>query len=279
MLVAVKAGGLCHLPDRVPHPKPLRPAAADQGRPLLQGEAGLLRRRGAADHQDKLPPGRRLPIEEGCLGERGADGLLVDLAQLPAQGGGPVTEDVQQIRQGGVQLVGRLVENHGALLPGQGLEALPPLPPAGGEEALEGEASGGQAREGQGADQGAAPGNSDDVHPVLGAQAHQLLPRVADGGHPRVGYQSAALPGQQPAQHRLAGGGAVVLMVADQTLFQAKMVEKLQGDPGVLGGDEIRGGEGLQGPGAQVPQVPDGRGHQVERSGHRLGLLYGMSRK
>ena len=59
-----------------------------------------------------------------------------------------------------------------------------------------------------------------------------------------------------------------MLVVAHKGLLHAEVVEELEGHPGVLGGDEVRRLQGLQGPGAEVPQVPDGGRHQVQCAAH-----------
>ena len=71
------------------------------------------------------------------------------------------------------------------------------------------------------------PGGSEPPGgPVVRAQAHQILPGIADGRGARVGDQGAALPGQQPGQDGRAGGGTVVLVVAHQGPAQRLPVRK-----------------------------------------------------
>ena len=184
----------------------------------------------------------------------------MELGQLPAEGGLPVPQDLQEVREGGPQAVGGLVEDHGALLPDQGREALPALLPPHGEEALKGEAPRSKPADRQGGDQGTAPRDGLHGHALRRAELHQGLAGIADGGGPGVGDQGAGLPGQEPGENGRARRGLIVLVVAHQGLFDAEVVEELQGHPGVLGGDEVRPGQGLHRPGTEVPQVADGGG-------------------
>ena len=59
-----------------------------------------------------------------------------------------------------------------------------------------------------------------------------------------------------------------VLCLEDIQLPDAEAVQKLQRDPGILRGHEVRLSQGLLGPGREVPQVADGRGDQIERAAH-----------
>ena len=155
------------------------------------------------------------------------------------------------------------MEHHGPLLAGQLLQPGAALLFVGGQKSLEAEAPRGQARHRQGAHGGAAAGDGLHGDALLAAQAHQVLSGVADGRGAGVRHQGAALPAQQALRNGGAGGGPVVLMIADQGLPDVKMVQQPQGHPGVLGGDKIGLGQSLHRPGRQVPQVADGRGHQI----------------
>ena len=159
--------------------------------------------------------------------------------------------------------MGRLVEHHGPYLAGQFLQRGAALLFAGGQEALEGEPPRVQPRHSQGRDGGAAAGDGLYRHAVSGAQGHQILAGVADGGGARIRHQCAGLTLQQAGQNGLPCGGAVMLVVADQRLPDVEVVQQLYGHAGVLGGDEIRPGQRLHGTGGKVSQIADGRGHQI----------------
>ena len=206
----------------------------------------------------------------GGLGEGGFPDLLVELGQLPAEGDAAVpAKGGGQFVQSGPQPVGRLVEDDGPHLPVQGGQPLAAQPALGGQKALEHPAGGVLSRDGQGGDAGRRPRHRGD-----GDAAGQRVPDddragVGDAGHPGVGAEGAALPCLDPAEDALAPAKGV-LVVADHGLFQAQMVQKPHGDPGVLGGDKIRRPKRSGGPRGHVLQVADGGGDDVKRSGHRF---------
>ena len=183
-------------------------------------------------------------------------------AAVPAKGGG-------QLVQGGPQPVGRLVEEDGPPLPLQRGQTPAAQPALGGQKALKHPAGGVLPRDGQGGDAGRRPRHRSD-----GDAPGQRVPDddragVGDAGHPRVGAEGAALPCLDPAEDALPPAQGV-LVVADHGFFQAQMVQKPHGDPGVLGGDEIRRPQRGGGPGGHVLQVADGGGDDIERSGHKI---------
>ena len=126
--------------------------------------------------------------------------------------------------------MGRFVEDHGAGFVLQGVQMLPTAFLVDGEEALEGEASGGQTADGQGVDGGAAAGDDDDRHAVFRAEPHEALPGVGDGGSTGVRHQGTALSRQEPLEDGLPGGDLVVLVIADERLADKVPLLYVQGD-------------------------------------------------
>ena len=103
---------------------------------------------------------------------------------------------------------------------------------------------------------------------VFAAEPDEILARVADGWRPGVGHEGARLPAEQAGKDRLSRRRAVVLVVAHERLFNLKMVQQLHGHARILGGDEIRAAQRLDGAGREIPEVSDGRSHQIYNSGH-----------
>ena len=97
----------------------------------------------------------------------------------------------------------------------------------------------------------------------MGALGYQHLSRVRDGRHSRVGDQGAGLPLLNAVADNLSPLVFVVLKIADHGLFNAKMIQQLQGDPGVFGGDEVRLGQSLLSPGGKVSQIPNRSPHNI----------------
>ena len=107
-------------------------------------------------------------------------------------------------------------------------------------EKLKSEPPGGQPADGQGRQGRRRPGHHIHGNPRLGAGSHQGFPRVGDGGHPRVTDQGAGFPLLQAGHDQRPVFQLVMFKVRDQRLFDAKMVQQLQGHPGVLCGHKVR---------------------------------------
>ena len=170
--------------------------------------------------------------------------------------------------------MGRLVEDHGALLPHQREQVLPAAFLVGGEEALKGEACRGKPADGQGADGGGR--SRDDLYRDggFGAEAHQILPGVGDAGHAGVGHHGTAFPRQNPGNNLFPPFPEVVFVVAHQGLFDGKVVQKLQGDAGILRGDKVHRLQNFHRAGGKVLQIADGRTYNIE-NGHNSSFMAG----
>ena len=188
----------------------------------------------------------------------------MELGQFPAQRDPPLrSEGRQQVIQGGAQLMGRLVEDHGALLPAKALEVRRTVLLVHRQKALEGEPAGGQTADRQRRHQRAGAGNGAHLHPRLSALRHQLFAGVADGRCARVRHQSAVFSRQNAAQDLRAAALGVMPVIAHHGLFDTQMVQDLQRHTGILGGDKIRLPQGLDDAFTQIPQISDGGGHQI----------------
>ena len=108
------------------------------------------------------------------------------------------------------------------------------------------------------------PGMAQTVTPARGALGHQRLAGVGDGRGTGVRHQGAGLPRQQPPKNLLPALGLVVFIVAHQGLFDPQVVEELEADPGVLGGDEVRQGQGVPTAWEMSPRLPMGVGTRLE---------------
>ncbi len=187
----------------------------------------------------------------------------MDFRDLPADAEFPVAQRVQQVPQGGGELVGRLIEDEGAGLGLQELELHAPFLLVDFQEAFEGEAAGVHAGEGQRRREGRGAGDGVDRDAVLEAQVDEVLPRVRDGRHAGVGDQRAVLALQDACEELRTLLVLIVLMVAHHGCLDVEVVQQFQGDPGVLGRDEVGGLQCLDGPGREVREVPDGGpGHE-----------------
>ena len=198
----------------------------------------------------------------------------MEFCQFPAQGRLPVAEGIQQIGKGRFQAVGGLVEDEGSFFAQQLPEAFPAFGFIDREESLEYEASGRQAADGQGGDQGAAARHGLNGNAAFRAQADQVLARVADSGRASVGNQGAGLTGQETVQYKGACGSFIVFMVADHGLFEAQVAQEFHRYAGILGGDKAGAFQGGGGSWAKILQVANRRCHQVKNSVHCRDLLF-----
>ena len=160
------------------------------------------------------------------------------------------------------------MEHHRPLLPRKLLQARAPLLPVRREEAFKRKPPRRQTRHRQRAHRRAAARHGLHRDAVFAAEPDEILARVADGWRPGVGHEGARLPAEQAGKDRLSRCRAVVLMVAHERLFDLKMVQQLHGHARILGGDEIRAAQRLDGAGREIPEVSDGRSHQIYNSGH-----------
>ena len=193
----------------------------------------------------------------------------MEFGQLPAQAHRAIRPETGcQILQRGGELVGGFVENHGPPLLGQGFQMLPAAFFGGGEKTLKAEPPGGLPGDAQGGDGGAGTGDGAHRDSRLGALFDQIFSRVGNGGAACVGNQGAGLAVQNPLDDLVSFEGLVMLVVADKAFFDAQMIQQFQGDPGILGGDEVRLFQGFPAPDGDVPQIADGGGNEIEHSGH-----------
>ena len=150
----------------------------------------------------------------------------MELGEFPAQRDTPLgAKGIPQIPQGGRQLVGRLVEQHGPLLTPELLQVGPAIFLVHSQKSLKGKPAGGQARGRQRGDQGARSRDGNHAHTGGGALGHQLLAGVADRRGARVSDQSAVFARQKAAEDRRPAGAGVVPVIAQHRLFQPQMIE------------------------------------------------------
>jgi hypothetical protein len=60
-----------------------------------------------------------------------------------------------------------------------------------------------------------------------------------------------------------------MLKVADKALFDAQIIQKLQGDPGILRGNKIRLLQCLPATDGDVPQITDRCGDEIQHACHK----------
>ena len=137
-----------------------------------------------------------------------------------------------------------------------------------GQEALKREAPRRQAGHAQRRDGGAGAGDGADRHARLRAQADQILAGVGDGRGSGVRHERARLARQNALDDARAACRLVVLIIADERLFQLQMVQQPQRHPRVLGRDKIRLRKHLAAALGDIGQIADRRRHKIEHRAH-----------
>ena len=212
----------------------------------------------------------RRPFRE--LAEGPPHHRLVQLGQLPAHRAGTIrAAGLRKVPQRGRGPAGRLEQDAATLVGADPGQALAPLAPAAGQEALEGPARSREPRRGHGGQHGRGPRDRHDPSAGSGPGGDQPLARIGDDGRPGVRHERQVRAGREvgqqvtllrrPAPGVVAGGAGGDLVA----------VQEPAGDPRVLGGDQRDGPQHLERPHRDVAQVADGRGDDVEDPAGRLG--------
>ena len=163
------------------------------------------------DDGDLAPHALGRPARE--LVERAAPDLLVGLGQLAAhRGRAVVPEGLRHRREGAVEPVRRLEEDHRPGFAGQAGEGAGPLPGLAREEALEAEAVDGQAGDGERHEDGGRARDAGHPDAGLDGGAHQPVAGIGHRRHPGVGDDEDALPQPEPLDEVGRARGLVVLV-------------------------------------------------------------------
>ena len=121
------------------------------------------------------------------------------------------------------------------------------------------------------ANRGAAAGHADDANAVFDRGADELVAGVGDAGRARVGDDGDVLAGGKLFDEPLRLAVFVELVVGAQTVAaDAELVEQHHAAAGVLGGDDVGGGQDFASALGHVARVADGRCDDIKGAG---GLL------
>ena len=124
-----------------------------------------------------------------------------------------------------------------------------------GQEALEGEATGGQAARDQGGDRRRRAGHDLDDVTSLDGGPHEALPWIGDPRHPGVGDDRHPFATRQPVEDPGDRPNLrVVVHHHQRAALDAGVLEQAPGPPGVLTADGVRGGERARRPAATGPR-------------------------
>ena len=174
------------------------------------------------------------------LAKRGAQDLLVALGQLTAKrDAATLSQRGGEVGECGAQLVWCFVKDHRAALGAQARHLLAALGLDDRQEALEAKACGRKPRQRQCVNGGTAAGDTRNGNPLGGAQRDQILAGVRDGGRTCVGDEGTAFAPLESLDNVRASLSLVVLVVRDERLGDAEIMQQLQRVACVLGGDKV----------------------------------------
>ncbi len=161
---------------------------------------------------------------------------------------------------------------------GQGAQQLAPFGSVGRRETGEEKTGLRQPGHGQGRGQGRGTRDGDDLHPRPPRLGDEYGARVGQCRRARVRDQGNVFAGQQPGEQlfrfllfllaEIAGQGGVDLQVPTQVAGMAS----------VFTGDQVDRGQGLDHPLAEILEVADGGGDNVEPAGAVGRLAMGLRR-
>ena len=192
--------------------------------------------------------------------------LFEALGQFAADGNRSVRQPFRQRRQSAGQPL-RGLERHDRMRPPRELgPERPPFPRSSRQIAKKLEPICAKTAHGdRGLDRG-GPGKHRHRDTGRARSRHQAGSRIADRGHAGIADERDALARLKPRQHLGGPLGLVVLVVAQQTRFDAVPLEEPPRMPGVLAEDELGLAELAEHAQRDVLEIPDRRG--ADREGH-----------
>jgi hypothetical protein len=177
----------------------------------------------------------------------------------------------QQVGDAFLDAMGGLVEHQGA---GQGTQIVQGLATGGSPGRQEAEEQPGSLQSGNrhGGGHGAGAGDRHDGHLPGAGGADQPRPGVGNSRSAGIGDVGHAFSGPHVRHDAGGGGGLVVLVQGDQAGMDAMGGKQGLAGAGIFRRDQVDRFEDVQGMRAQVAQVADGGGDDVEGAGKgRLG--------
>lgn len=235
-----------------------------QGRPRIS--VGIGRPLASRHNEHDLTLGRIGGIMRMEVRQRVATALGINLRNLAADAGRPSgTQRIGELFQCLDQTVRRLVQHHGLVLQGQGLDTrLAAFLMR--QEALEHETFARKARLHDGRNQSRGARQTLHLQSLLQTGPHEQKTRIGNARRPRVGNHShvTALT-QQPheiGQHLMF----VVLMIRLAGRFYAIMREQLRARPRVFSQNQRHRFQNFDGPIRHIGHIAHGRRHQKQLS-------------
>jgi hypothetical protein len=116
----------------------------------------------------------------------------------------------------------------------------------------------------------AGAGDHRDRQALSDAAAHECEARITDAGRAGVADERHVTTLREQIDDAVARLAFVVLVERDLRLVNLKALEQLAGVARILGGDEVNRAQRVECAGADVAQIADGGGDQVEHGGFQI---------
>ena len=166
----------------------------------------------------------------------------------------------------------RLVEDQGGLLFGQRLQQVGPLPGLGRQESAEVEGVGGQAGTRQSRERSRRAGHRLYRDAGIDGSAHQAVSGIGHQRHAGIGNQRDHGAGDQARCEFFGALRLVVVVIAHGRLVNIVVIQQFARLPRIFARDQIGFAQHADGAIGDVLQVPDGRSHYIEQTGHLLSI-------
>ena len=217
----------------------------------------------------------------------------MDLGQLARHHHGPRAEGRFDGLERFQDAVRRLVEDQRGLLFGQRFQQVGPLPRFARQEPAEVEGVGGQPGAGQRGERSRGTGieqtplktvqlvsarrqlDLESAPHVRLGQAHQAIAGVGHQRHAGIGNQRDHGATEQTGEEFFGALRLVVIVIAHCWLVDVVVIQQFARLPRVFARDQIGRAQHADRAIGDVLQVPDGRSHHVEQTGHVLSISGG----
>jgi len=221
----------------------------------------------------KLAPSILEPIEN--LRHGSADEFFMGFGQLAADGHIAVAEDLSEFSQCFRDSMGCLEENDRSADRSKSIEPAFSVFRLSWGKALKRERVGGEARRGQGCQDGARAGHRLDANADIDRGANQSFARIGNSGRARVADERDVIPALEPRDERRGFCNFIVLVEARCRRCDPVARQQLRGATRVFRRDDRNGAKHAQRPHGDVFEVADGSGHHEQRAAHVKGrVLY-----
>ena len=199
---------------------------------------------------------------------RAAKAHLVQLGHVVHQADAAAGPGVDQKVHEAHDAPRRLIERKGrrGAVPPHGVQQAEAVGILAREKAEKGKAGEIKAGDGESVDSGTAARNPDHADALADGGADQLVARVGDAGRTGIGDDGDGFARLQLGNEPGGLPVLVELMVRNQAVSDAQLVEQHHGAPGVLGRDQIGLFQNLPAAGRKIGRIADGRRNNIKNA-------------